>query len=259
MDTPIGIIDSGVGGLSIASTIVKFLPKVSIIYIADSKNCPYGQKSKEEIYRLTQKMADFLARKDIKLLVVACNTITVTSIDRLRREYLALPIVGIVPVLKAASEKTKSGKIGIFSTQVTTQSNYQKDLIEKFAKGCQVLNIGSADLVPLIEKLDFEVIDKVLNEELRPFKEAGIDTLALGCSHFPLIKDRIQRILPGVLVLDSAEAVSRQVQRILKHNRILSSSKKPSYNFYTTGDLEQINYFAKELTMNARIERISLP
>lgn len=259
MNTPIGIIDSGVGGLSVASILIKNLPNESIIYFADSKNCPYGKKTTEEIYRLTQKMVNFLIEKNIKLLVVACNTITVTSIDRLRKDYPKLPIVGIVPVLKTASERTKNEKIGIFSTKVTAQSDYQNDLIEKFAKGCHVLNIGSSDLVPLIEKLDFEKIDEVLVNELKSFREAGIDTLALGCSHFPLIKDKIRKFLPGVLVLDSSEAVARQVKRILEHNRILSSSMNPSYNFYTTGNLDEFKYWVDKLTTKAKIEKISLP
>ncbi len=258
MKEPIGIIDSGVGGLSIASVLIKKLPNESIIYLADSKNCPYGEKSKEEIYNLTKRMARFLLKSRIKLLVVACNTITVTCIDRLRQDYPNLPIVGIVPVLKTAAERTKNGKIGIFSTKATAKSLYQKDLIEKFASNCHVVNVGSSLLVPLIEKLDFESIDKLLKKELKPFKEAKIDTLALGCSHFPLIKVQIQKILPGVLILDSAGAVARQIQRILEHNKMLSNSGDASYNFYTTGSLETLKYFVSKLTNKAKLSRISL-
>jgi len=166
MESPIGIIDSGVGGLSIASALFKNLPKESFIYLADSKNCPYGQKSKEEIYDLTRKMVDFLIKRQIKLLVVACNTITVTVIDKLRKDYPDIPIVGIVPVLKTAAISSKSKRIGVFSTKVTSESQYQRDLINRFARDCVVINIGSSDLVQMIENLDFDSIDKVLEEEL---------------------------------------------------------------------------------------------
>lgn len=258
MDNPIGIIDSGVGGLTIASALIKNLPKESLIYSADSKNCPYGTKSEDEIYNLTRKMVNFLISQNIKLLVVACNTITVTSIEKLRIDYPKLPIVGIVPVIKTAVKESKSKKIGIFSTIVTANSAYQKDLIQKFAIDCSVLNLGSGKLVPLIEKLDFESVDSVLEQELEPFKKAKIDVLALGCSHFPLIADQIQKILPGVLILDSANAVSNQVEKILEHNNLLSNSTKPSYNFYNSGDLKPMEYFVDKLTNEAKLMKISL-
>jgi glutamate racemase len=255
---PIGIIDSGVGGLSVASALIKNFPTESFIYLADSKNCPYGTKSDREIYALSKKMVGFLLAKKIKLLVVACNTITVTSISKLRNEYPNFPIIGIVPVIKTAVERTKNKKVGILSTKVTANSKYQKDLIEKFAKGFEIINIGSESLVPLIEKLDFKAIDEVLKEEAKDIKKSGIDVLALGCSHFPLIKDQIQKCLPKVLVLDSALAVTHQVQRILEHNRLISNNLRPSYDFYTTGDVSVMEHFVNKLTTKGKIERISL-
>ena len=254
----IGIFDSGVGGLSIVSSLLRFLPNESFLYLADSKNCPYGIKSNQEIYRLAKKMVDFLLAQKIKLLVVACNTITVTSIAKLRSAYPNLPIVGIVPVIKTAVEKTNNKKIGIFSTVATFKSRYQQDLIAKFAKGYAVTNVGSADLVALIEKLDFKTIDKTLGRELQVFKDNKIDTLALGCSHFSLIKDRIQKKLPRVAILESSDAISRQVRRILESNKTLSKSAKSHYIFYTTGDLSAIEYFVNKLTSKGKIERISL-
>ena len=263
MIKPVGIIDSGLGGLSVASTLFKSLPNESFIYLADSKNCPYGGKSKKEILSLTKKMVNYLKKRKIKLLVVACNTITVTSINDLRKEFNDIPIVGIVPVVKTAAEKTKNGKIGIFSTVATSKSRYQKELIDKFANGAEVTNIGSSRLVPLIEKGDTEAIEEVLEEELIIFKEKGIDALALGCSHFPLIEKQISKALPNVLILDSSGAVSRQVKRILEGNDMLSTSANSSYNFLTTGNKEFfekfiLQIFGSKLTNKAKIERISL-
>ncbi len=264
MKEPIGIIDSGVGGLSLTSVLIKKLPKESIIYLADSLNCPYGEKSEAEIYSLTKKMVKLLLKKKIKLLVIACNTITVTAIDRLRREFKQIPIVGIVPVIKTAREKTTNGKIGVFSTRMTANSPYQKDLISKFAKDSTVISVGSSSLVSLIEKGDKEAIRKLLQQELRIFMENNIDTLVLGCSHFPLIKNQIKELLPNVLILDSSEAVTRQVKRILKNNKRLSSSQNSDYNFLTTGNKEFFAKFVsktigKKLTNKAKLSRISLP
>ena len=258
MKEPIGIIDSGVGGLTIASVLIKELPNESIIYLADSKNCPYGEKSAQQIYSLTGKMMNFLLKRNIKLLIIACNTITVTCIDKLREDYPNLPIIGIVPVIKTAVKSSRNKKIGVFSTAVTAESKYQKNLIKEFAKDCSVINEGSSRLVPLIEKIDFEGVNKVLSQELRIFKDSKVDVLALGCSHFPLIKNRIQKHLPNVLILDSGDAVVRQVQRILEHNKMLSNSDNASYNFYTTGSLESLKYFVSKLTNKAKLSRISL-
>jgi len=258
MNLPIGIIDSGVGGLTIAQAVINKLPKEPIIYIADSKNCPYGKKSSKQIYSLSKNMIDFLLKKRIKMLIVACNTVTVTSIEKLRKDYPGLPIVGIVPVVKTAVEKSKNNKIGIFSSKVTAQSKYQKELIHKFAKGYHVINIGSAGLVSLIENLKFDEVNKVLKKELKIFKDTNIDVLALGCSHFPLVVKQIRQFMPGILILDSSKAVCRQVKRILIQNNNLSSFTKPSYTFYTTGDLKTISYFINKLTIKGKVERISL-
>lgn len=257
-NNPIGVMDSGVGGLSIASELIKKLPKESFIYLADSKNCPYGEKSLDQIFELAKTMVQFLVKNNAKLVVIACNTITVSSILKLREEFPTLPIVGIVPVIKTAVKNSKSKKIGIFSTIVTANSDYQKKLIKDWAGDFSVLNLGSSRLVPLIEKFQLQSVENILQEELAPFKKAGIDTLALGCSHFPLIKAQIQKLLPNVLILDSAEAVSRQVAKILKHNKLLSKQDFPSYNFYTTGELESMEKFLDKLTSQAIIEKISL-
>ena len=246
MNNPIGIIDSGVGGLSIASAIAKKLPKESIIYLADSKNCPYGDKSQEEIYKLSKRMVDYFVKKKIKLLVIACNTITILAIDKLRKDFPGLPIIGIVPVIKTAGERTRNGRIGIFSTKVTSDSQYQRDLVNRFARESEAISAGSSSLVGLIESCNFNRIDEILPEELKPFKEAGIDTLALGCSHFSLIKKHIQKVLPGVSILDSSGAVTRQVGRILKANEILSEDSNSLYNFLTTGEVGAIEYFINQ-------------
>lgn len=150
-DNPIGIIDSGIGGFTILKEIIKNLPNESLIYLADSKNCPYGNKTEAEIYKLAKRLTQFLITKKVKLIVVACNTITVSCIEKLRKEFPGIPIIGTVPVVKTASELTKTGRIGILSTNKTSKSKYQKALLKKFGQGLKILNLGTDRLVPLIE------------------------------------------------------------------------------------------------------------
>lgn len=243
---PIGVLDSGVGGLTAWKEITKLLPKESTIYIADSKNVPYGNKTASQIHKLSRKLAQFLLENDVKLIVVACNAITVTCLDKLRKEFPQVPIVGTVPVVKTAGEKTKSGKIGILSTVRTAGSSYQKRLIKKFAQNLGVLNIGTDKLVPLIEK--GEDVNPVLAEILEPFKK--VDVLALGCTHFPLIKDKIKKILgPKILILDSGPAIARQVRRVLVRNKLLSNGKKATHHFYTTANQKLYNRKAKKVVL----------
>ncbi|MBI2031670.1 MAG: glutamate racemase [Candidatus Levybacteria bacterium] len=236
---PIGVLDSGVGGLSILREIIKKLPRESFIYLADSKNCPYGEKTSKEIYGLSRKMVKFLLAERVKLIVIACNTITVSCLDKLRIDFPSAPIIGIVPVVKTASKLTKNGRIGILSTKQTAKSKYQRGLIEKFTDGLKVLNLGTDKLVPIIETGEHKDI-KILREELEPFLKFDIDTLALGCSHFPFLRKEIKQILGGkVRILDSGGAVARQVGRVLKNNHSLSVSQKQSSLLYTTGNVEK--------------------
>lgn len=257
---PIGILDSGLGGLTIWNEIVAQLPKESTVYIADSQNCPYGNKNQDQIYRLSKRLVEFLLEKDAKVIVVACNSITVTCLDKLRADFPKVPITGIVPVIKTAAEKTKNKKIGVLSTTRTTQSTYQKELIEKFAKECKVFTHGTDELVPLIEngELTGQKIDKVLRSVLEKFQKEQIDTLALGCSHFPLLNEKIRSILgSGVMLLDSSGAVARQVNRVLERNSCLvEPGNKQKHMFMTTGDIEPFKKISKVLGKGELIQSI---
>lgn len=246
---PIGILDSGVGGLSIWREIVAKLPHESTIYIADSANCPYGSKSSEEIYRLSKRLVEFLISKNCKLIVVACNTITVSCLERLRLDFPEIPIVGTVPVVKTAVRITKNKKIGILSTSATAKSSYQKNLIAQFANDCEIFNFGTDALVPYVERgdLNSRLLTQMLQAELKPFVDAGIDTLALGCSHFPFLKSAMQDILrPQVQILDSGEAIARQVVRVLTANKALSQNRS-THQFFTTGNNKEFESVAKKL------------
>lgn len=259
---PIGVIDSGVGGLTVLKEIMQKLPKESLIYVGDSKHAPYGSLHADEIYKLATRLVTFLLEQNTKLIVVACNTITVSCIDRLRTDYPDIPIVGAVPVVKTAVKMTKNKRIGIISTTRTAQSDYQKKLIEKFTAGYTVFNHGTDTLVPLIEqgKLSSSEMETALHRSLSKFISEDIDTLALGCTHFPFIKTEIQKILgDDVQILDSGAAIARQVKRILEHNKLLTDNANALHLFYTTGNpvlMEQmISFYIKR---NEEVKVITL-
>ena len=256
---PIGVLDSGVGGLSIWREIVRLVPHESTIYIGDSKNCPYGSKSEDEIYTLAKRLVQTLLDKNCKLIVLACNTITVSCLDRLRRDFKAVPIIGVVPVVKTAAEQSRNGRIGILSTSKTAQSQYQRDLINRFAQISTVTNLGTDRLVPFIEAGKTEGIEEVLTEVLEPFKKENIDVLALGCSHFPFLKAEMKKILgKNVEILDSGLAIARQVKRVLESRDELCDKFKPNYIFFTTGDKSLFSKVLRSVGNNNRVEQIEI-
>lgn len=259
---PIGVLDSGLGGLTILSELIKKLPHESFIYIGDSANIPYGAKSEKEIYLLSRQLIEFLLERKVKLIVIACNTITVTCLDKLRSDYSTIPIVGTVPVIKTAAEISVNKKIGILSTTRTAQSEYQKQLIDTFANGYTVINLGTDKLVPLIEsgKIDDSDISVILRDVIAPYRNEGIDTLALGCTHFPYLITQIEKLLPEVKLLDSGGAIARQVERVLQKNDMLTTVLSAgNVTVYTTGELT----VAKKLTQwnikqNAVVEQVNI-
>ncbi len=262
LNTPIGILDSGIGGLTVWREIIKELPSESVIYIADSKNIPYGNKSNDEIYFLAKKLVEFLLRKNVKVIVIACNTITVSALDRLRFEFPQAPIIGTVPVIKKAAEITRNKRIGIFSTTKTAESNYQKELIQRFAQDCTITTVGSDEIVPLIEagKAQGRDMINVLERVLKPFKDTEIDTLCLGCTHFPIIENDIQEILgKEVKLLEPSSAIARHTKKILMQNNEMSDGENKEYAFYTTGDNRQFETVAKSLIQDTiRAEHLDL-
>lgn len=257
---PIGILDSGVGGLSIWREIVKQLPHESTIYIADSKNCPYGTRAATEIYPLARRLTKFLVDKKVKLIVVACNTVAVCALKELRSNFKNVPIIGIVPVIKTAAEQTKNKRIGIIATKTTAASGYEKELIKAFASDCNIINIGTEKLVPFVERGDTKsaAVKKAIKEVVDPFIKNNIDVLVLGCSHFSFLRKSAQQILgKDVLILDSASAVARHVGRVLTQNKALSLHKKPSYRFYTTGEASSFRKVAVKLIGKQLVKKVS--
>jgi len=236
MDTtskPIGLFDSGVGGTSIWKEIKNLLPNENTIYLADSKNAPYGLKSKEEILQLCYKNTEFLLEKECKLIVVACNTATTNAIKELREKY-NVPFIGIEPAIKPAALHSKTHTIGILATKGTLSSELFHETISKFKNVNIIEQIGHG-LVQLIEngKINSIEMDNLLNEYLQPMVQANIDYLVLGCSHYPYLIPQIKKIIPeNIKIIDSGEAVAKQTNAILEKNNLINKNKTKGLNLF---------------------------
>lgn len=243
---PIGIFDSGVGGTSIWKEIHALLPNEHTIYLADSKNAPYGPKGKKRIIELCVKNTELLLDKGCKLIVVACNTATTNAIDYLRNTY-NIPFIGIEPAIKPAALQTNTNAIGILATKGTLSSSLFSKTSNLFASNVTVVEQEGNGIVQLIEsgKLYSEEMKAFLELYLKPMLEANIDHLVLGCTHYPYLTPILLEILPkGVKIIDSGEAVARQTKAVLEQHQLLNAQKSNSKNqFFTNGDpviLEQL-------------------
>jgi glutamate racemase len=234
---PIGIFDSGIGGTSIWKEIHQLLPNENTIYLADTKNAPYGQKSKAEIIALSMKNTELLLNMDCKLIVVACNTATTNAIGELRAKY-SVPIIGIEPAIKPAASHSRTQNIGILATLGTLNSELFNKATEIYQDTKIIEQVGYG-LVELIEngKLNSPEMSQLLYSYLMPMIEANIDYLVLGCSHYPYLIPQIRKILPdNIQIIDSGEAVARQTQRILKEKVGLATAEKSEAIFYTNSN-----------------------
>lgn len=234
-NNPIGLFDSGIGGTSIWKEIHDLLPHEDTIYLADSKNAPYGQKSKEEIIQLSSKNTEFLLNQNCKIIVVACNTATTNAIKELRTKY-DVPFIGIEPAIKPAALNSQNHVIGILATQGTLNSELFHQTAEKFQDTKIIEQIGHG-LVSLIENgaINSQEMDTLLHSYLKPMIEANIDYLVLGCSHYPYLIPQIKKILPkSIGIIDSGEAVARQTKNVLNEKvGVNIQSEKGKHLFYT--------------------------
>jgi glutamate racemase len=235
---PIGLFDSGIGGISIYNEIKKSIPKESTIYIADNLNAPYGEKTKTEIIRLSIKNTQKLIDLNCKLIVVACNTATTNAIDVLRKKF-NIPVIGIEPSIKPAMLETKSNNIGVLATEKTLSSNLFLKTSNRFSKGVNIHEQIGFDLVRIIEEKGID--EKLLNSKLRGYIESmlekNIDHLVLGCTHYYFLKKLLKNMLPkGIKILDSSKAVTKRIQILLKDYDIASNTLKSKNIFLYTGN-----------------------
>lgn len=251
-DAPLGIFDSGVGGLSVLKAIRQELPEESIIYLADQAHVPYGARPLEEVRRFSKSIVRFLVGQGCKIIIVACNTASAAALHDLRKHFLDLPFVGMEPAVKPAAERTKTGVVGVLATPATFQGALYTSVVERFANGVQLLQDTCPGLVQQIEagQLTHPITEMILRQALGPMIEQEIDTIVLGCTHYPFVIPLIQEITgPNVRVIDPAPAVARQIRRLLTDQRLLrkspnigieTRSKRGLVRILTTGDDQKL-------------------
>jgi len=231
---PVGFFDSGIGGTCILNAFRRLCPDEDTVYIADSKNCPYGNKPPEEIIRLSEANVKKLLKQRCKMIVVACNTATAAAIDYLRKKYPKVPFIGLEPAVKPAALRSKSGVVGVLATAGTFHGRLYNETKAKFAKDVTVIAAVADEFVELVEEWKggevekclsgkfLERVERIVSAKIEPLLKAGADKIVLGCTHFPHLKPVIEKVCAGrAEVIDPSEAVARQAKRVLKERGLL--------------------------------------
>lgn len=235
---PIGVFDSGIGGLTVLREIVRQLPNESLMYLADSREAPYGTKSLAALAERCERVAAFLLGREAKAIVVACNTASVAALPHLRGRF-SVPFVGIVPAVKPAAALTRTGTVGVLATAATTTSQPLAQLIDTYANGVRVVTQECPELVTLVEQgqLGGPEVEGVVRLEVAPLLDAGADVVVLGCTHLPFLLSAIADVCgPEVRLIDPSDAVARQLGRVLVEHDLASAGPGEWTRYLTTGD-----------------------
>jgi len=245
---PIGVFDSGLGGLTVVKELFVALPEENIVYFGDTARVPYGTKSRETIIRYSREIVSVLLKHKVKMIVVACNTASSLALDVIRQEC-PVPIIGVIdPGAKKAALSTKSKKVGIIATQSTVKSGKYAKRLKDFEPKVSVLSQPCPLFVPLVEEgwVDHDVTYRVAKEYLADFKKEGVDTLILGCTHYPLLKKTIAKVMgPKVTLIDSAREVAMEVKKILGEKTLLRHERKsPAHQYLVSDEPEIFKYRA---------------
>lgn len=258
---PLGIFDSGVGGLSVLREVRRQLPQEDLIYIADQAHVPYGSRSREEVFGFSDGIVRYLIKKQAKLVIIACNTASAVALKDLRKKYPSLPFVGMEPAVKPAAAETSTGVVGVLATPSTFEGDLYASTVERFAKGVKILQDTCPGLVKQIEKGEISSSEtrQILNRALLPMLEEGVDEIVMGCTHYPFVIPLIKEIVgEGVDVIDPAPAVARQAERLLNRYDLHQAAKeKGTAAFYTTGGREDFDLLLRML-LGLGAESISL-
>jgi glutamate racemase len=236
---PIGIIDSGVGGLTVAKEVMRQLPKETIYYLGDTARCPYGPRSAEEVKEFTWQMTEYLLQYDMKMLIIACNTATAVVLDEIQTQ-LDIPVIGVIhPGARAAIKHTYNRKIGVLGTIGTINSGAYEEALHSLHGSLEVSPLACPKFVPLVESGEYNspTADRIIEETLSSMKDTEIDTLILGCTHYPLLQSKIQEFMGNaVSVISSGDETAREISTILDYyNLLYSGIKVPVHRFFTSG------------------------
>lgn len=247
---PIGIFDSGLGGLTVLKALARLLPNENLIYFGDTAHVPYGSKSKKTITEYSLAIADFLTGRDIKLLVIACNTASSAAGDTLKK-HLDIPVIGVIePGAQAACLASINNKIAVIGTEATIRSGAYTKAVNKLNRQAQVFNRACPLFVPLVEEgwWEGDVTELTAFRYLEPLRELGADTLILGCTHYPVIKPLIQRAIgDGVTLVDSAESTAAAVRDMLMKNDMLRANRGSKISYYASDDPDRFAALAKNI------------
>lgn len=236
---PIGVFDSGLGGLTVVKQIIQFLPNEKIVYFGDTARVPYGTKSQDTIIRYSREISALLLKHKVKMIVVACNTASALALDVLTKE-IRIPVLGVIgPGARKAAHSTKKGKVGIIATSSTVRSGAYAAKIHAENRRINVISQACPLFVPLVEEgwFDHPVTETVAREYLKPIVKAGVDTLILGCTHYPLLKNVLHSVMgPQVALVDSAEEVAAQVRQMLQQKGLLRTTLSPAEHVFLVSD-----------------------
>lgn len=263
LERAIGVIDSGVGGLTVAHELMRQLPKEKIIYLGDTARCPYGPRSKAEVKKFTFEMVDFLLHKNIKMLVIACNTATAFTLKELQKK-LDIPVVGVIqPGARAAIKSTKNNRIGVIGTEGTIRSKAYTQALQTINENIHVFALACPLFVPMVEQgiLSGSQAKGIVEESLQLLKKNNrMDTLILGCTHYPLLKDTIQEVIgQHVMVISSSEETARETGTILDvHGLFANGEQLPNHEFYTTGELNIFIKISKSIFQQSNLQTVSI-
>ena len=248
---PLGIFDSGVGGLSVLREVRRQLPDEDLIYIADQAHVPYGSRSREEVFGFSDGIVRYLIKNQTKLVIIACNTASAVALKDLRKKYPSLPFVGMEPAVKPAAAETSTGVVGVLATPSTFEGELYASTVERFARGVKILQDTCPGLVKQIEKGEISSLEtvQILQRALLPMLEEGVDEIVIGCTHYPFVIPLIKEIVgEGVDVIDPAPAVARQAERLLnKYDLQKEKQEEGKAFFYTTGETEDFERLLYDL------------
>ncbi|MBE5872591.1 MAG: glutamate racemase [Lachnospiraceae bacterium] len=253
-DAPIGVFDSGVGGLTVAKEIMHQLPDEKIVYFGDTARVPYGSKSRETVTRYSRQIVRFLETHQVKMIVVACNTASAYALDEIEKE-IDIPMIGVVrPAVEVASKTTRNGRIGVIATQATIDSQVYSTYIKQISPDMDVIGKACPLFCPLVEEglLEDPVTDEIARRYLLELVDIGIDTLILGCTHYPLIRKTIARVVgDGVTLVNPAYETARELKEMLLEKDLLTT-KKPDlgtdrYRFFVSDGAEKFKTFANSI------------
>lgn len=262
---PIGVFDSGIGGLTVVNTILQQVPNEKIIYIGDTARVPYGTRRKETIIKFSRQLALFLLKKKVKMLVAACNTISSTSLKEIKK-ISPVPVIGVIrPMVKEALKTTKRNKIGVIGTPATINSLTYVKKTRSLDPRIKIIQQACPLFVPIVEEglFNHPVASLMANHYLKPLVDLEIDTLILGCTHYPLLRRPIQKTVgQGIKIIESGEPTAKEIKKELEKHKLLTSKPQPTHQFYLTDLSDKTIEIAQTFLgkpLPATLKKVNLP